>query len=188
MWLQASYPTSPSIPSFARGAAVNLKRYPAVNLVEQKQVSWGVVELCGQSGRSLTGVYAHKHTTFAFCGDQAETHPNIHSSPTAPVFSGTEKSTATFPLAGFPPNAWQRKVGRVPWKGALISWEVGLDLGKILTCQLLVSLGSASPAPYAGMQFSCRCWLPASGGEPRALLRGLHSPRSQGRSWAGGAS
>lgn len=171
---------------------MNLKRYPAVNLVEQKQGSWGVVELCGKSGRSLTGVHARKRTTFAFCRDQAGTRPNIHSSPTAPVFSGIEKSTATFPSAGLSPNGWQRKVGRVLWKGALISWEVGLDLGKILTCQLLVSLGSASPAPYAGMQFSCRCWLPASGGEPPALLRGLRNPRSlplsQGRSWAGRAS
>lgn len=60
----SGYPTSPYLHSFARWAAVNLKRYSAMNgFVEQKQVSQGVVEFCGNRGEATNEcMHAHKPT------------------------------------------------------------------------------------------------------------------------------
>lgn len=144
-------PTSPSLRAFARGAAVNLKRYQAVNgLVEQKQVSRGVVSSVENQGEATHEcMHTNAHLLPSAETKRGPTLVRCICSSTAPVCSGTEKSRATFPSAGLPAKAWQRKEGRVPWEGALISQYVGLDLGKILTCQLLVS-GLWQPSPL--------CW------------------------------
>lgn len=64
LWPRAGYPTSPSLHSSAREAAVNLRRYRAVKgLVEQKQESWGAAELWVKSGRGR--VQAQERTPLA---------------------------------------------------------------------------------------------------------------------------